>query len=183
LTEGLSPERSVRLIASPRAMICVLVCGLTAGAPVFAGAWCDVVFKDVAHEADVVLLGRVEKAKGGPTSVHVVEVLKGDCGRRLLELDAADLAGLKHDDHVLVALDGELRPLRGTRTLGFCEAISVLPIRGRKLRGRDRLDYDSRSTGMSLEELRDELRRDLGDDSKHARLSGRCGERAPAGHP
>ena len=89
------------------------------------------------------------------------------------QLIADILAGLRHEDHVLFALDGDLRPLRTTRSLGFCDAISVLPIRGKKLRGRDRLDYDSQSEGITLEELRDELSRDLADGSTHARLSGR----------
>lgn len=137
----------------------------------FAGTWCDVVFKDVAHEAEIVLLARIEKTKGASASVRVVDVLKGDCGQRLPNLDPADLAGLKHEDHVFVALDGDLRPLRGTRSLGFCEAISVLPVRNNKLRGRDRVNYDSQSKGITLEELRDELLRDLAEDSNHARLS------------
>jgi hypothetical protein len=161
------------LSVTQRAILFALACGLAAGAPVSAGAWCDVVFKDVAHEAEIVVLARVVKAKSEPAGIHVVDVLKGDCGQRLPKLDAVDLEGLRHQDHVLVALDADLRPLRGTRSLGFCEAISVLPIRGKKLRGRDRLDYDSQSKPMTLEELRDELSRDLADGSTHARLADR----------
>jgi hypothetical protein len=150
---------------------CLLAGGFAVATHVGAGTWCDVVFKDVAREADIVVLARVEQAKGEVPTVHVVDVLKGNCGACEMHLDSQDLDGVKDGDRLFVALDGDRRPVRGKRSLGFCGAISVLPIRGGKLRARDRLNYDSRAGGMTLDELREELSRDLAADSQSAQLS------------
>jgi len=162
------------LRAFRRVLIGLFAGGLAAVVAAPAGAWCDVVFKDVAQEAEVVLLGRIEKVKGGPTVVRVADILKGQYRESWLSLDPSDLDvdRLKHHDHVLVALDGSLEPLRQARGLGFCQPISVLPIRGGKLRSRERVDYDSLTGSLTLDAIRDELVRELGDGSRSARLSG-----------
>jgi hypothetical protein len=163
--------RKIGVSAWGRVAGCLLAGGFAAATHVGAGTWCDVVFKDVAREADIVVLARVEQAKDGAPTVHVVDVLKGSCGSCEVRLDPEDLDGVKDGDRLFVALDRDHRPVRGKRSLGFCGAISVLPIRGGKLRSRDRLNYDSQAGGMTLDELREELSRELAAGSKSARLS------------
>jgi hypothetical protein len=162
-------------LSRSRHAICTLACGLAAATPVFADAWCDVMFKDVAHEAQVVVLARVERAKGAPAVLRVDEVLKDESGHQVSVLPSEALEGhqVKHGDRVLVALDGDHRLVRVTRSLGGCAAISVLPIRGGKLRARDRVNYDSREGAITLDRIRQQLLDDFADDSRRARCSGR----------
>ena len=151
----------------PRAAIRLLLCAvLTAAVPATrADAWCDVVFKDVARSADIVLLAQVDKKKGEAPGLRVVEVFKGACEERTLNLQLEELAqsGVKDRDHVLLALTREMRLANDTRGLGACFAITVLPIRDGKLRARDRVNYDSRRGTMTLDELREELIHHLAD--------------------
>ena len=46
--------------------------------------------------------------------------------------------------------------------LGACLAISLLPIRNGKLRGRDRINYDYESDSLDIDQLRRRLLEDLG---------------------
>jgi hypothetical protein len=113
----------------------------------------------------------VAQLDAGPARVEVVDVLKGDCERSVLSLDPEDLDpdSVRVGDHLLLALDRDLQPLQSARGLGFCSAISVLPIRGGKLRARERVNYDSERQKMTLDEIRDELSRWLADGSGAAR--------------
>ena len=158
---------------SRRVPACVTVCGLAVAAPLWAGGWCDVVFKDVARQAPIVVLARVERTKAAPPTLHVLEVLKDRSEQGFSRLPSRILDGqpIKHGDHVLVALGDDHRPVVATRGLGMCEAISVLTIRGGKLRSRDRVNYDSDVGAMTLEELREDLRGDLAPDSRQASIS------------
>jgi hypothetical protein len=137
----------------------VLGWGLASSMAMASGSWCDVVFKDIAREADVLVLTRVELVDEAPPLLHVVDVLKGEYRRAELVLtgDALNGLGLKTGDQVLVALDDNHRQISTSRSLGMCDAISVLPIRSGKLRARDRLDYDSRKGAMTLNQLRQDL--------------------------
>jgi hypothetical protein len=78
---------------------------------------------------------------------------------------------VKDGDHVLVALDGKHRLVRTTHGLGACLAISVLPIRGGKLRAQDRVNYDSGTRAMTLDQLREQLLNDVAADSTRAHLA------------
>lgn len=146
-----------------------------ATSPPYAGAWCDVLFKDAALEADIVVLARVERPKQEPLGLSLVDVLKGECDRDGLKWLAPTLEDydVKHDDHVLLALDGDRRLLRQSRGLGLCRVISVLPIRKGRLRTRDRVDYDSLNGTLTLEEIERELRHEFTVPSHQATLSGR----------
>ena len=137
----------------------VLGWGLASSVAMASGSWCDVVFKDIAREADALVLTRVELVNEAPPLLHVVDVLKGEYPRGELALtgDALDGLRLKTGDQVLVALDGAHRQISTSRNLGMCDAISVLPIRGGKLRARDRLGYDSQRGGMTFNQLRQDL--------------------------
>jgi hypothetical protein len=160
---------------SRRVLVCAAICGLAFSAPLFAGTWCDVVFSDVAHDAGIVVLARVEKARGAAPVLHVAEVLKDRSESGFGRLPSRILDGIetKNGDHVLVALDEEQRLVVNAGGLGMCEAISVLVIRGGKLRSRDRVNYDSLTGTLTLEEIREQLRDDPTDAPRQASISGR----------
>ncbi len=127
-----------------------------------AAAWCDLVFKDIAPLAEVVVLAEARKPKGGQPELVVLEVLKGTCEKKTLRLNPAELgAGIKYGDQVILALTREHTLVRDNQGLGLCNVINVLRIRDGKLRARDRQGYDSRRKSMSLDQLRQELIRDL----------------------
>ena len=66
---------------------------------------------------------------------------------------------------MLLAVDAEGRPVQESASgLGACAAVSVLPIRGGKLRARDRPSYDNLDGAMTLDELKAELRKMFGSD-------------------
>ena len=124
-----------------------------------SGSWCDVVFKDIAREADALVLTQVELVDEAPPLLHVVDVLKGEYPRHelLLTGDALNGLRLKTGDQVLVALDDNHRQISTARNLGMCDAISVVAIRGGRLRARDRLGYDNQRGGMTFNQLRQDL--------------------------
>ena len=100
-----------------------------------AAAWCDLVFKDIAPLAEVVVLAEVREPEGRQPELVVVEVFKGACDRKTLSLDPVELvAGIKHGDQVMLALTREHALVRDNQGLGLCTAISFLHIRGGKLR-------------------------------------------------
>lgn len=138
-----------------------LACLLVAAVSQPAGAWCDLVFKDVAGLADAVVLAEVRESpesEDGTRQLDVIEVFKGGGVNDTLPLAPGDLAtDVKPGEQVLLALTRDNRLVQGNQGLGICSAVSVLPIRGGKLRARDRPDYDSGSRSMSLERLRREL--------------------------
>jgi len=128
-----------------------------------ADAWCDMVFKDVARKADVVLITRARAEKDGATELAVLDVIKGEYSAPTLEVsrDVLREYGIRAKDHVLLALgkDGQLVAL--SPGMGACFPVSLVRLRGEKLRGRDRVDYDSRREPMTLDELRLDLSRQL----------------------
>ena len=121
-------------------------------------------FKDVASRSDIVLLVQVEKKKGEPGTLNVVEVFKGTFEYQTLYLNLAEIgpARIKDRDHLFLALTKNGRLVRHVPGMGACAAISAVAIRGGKLRPRDRLGYDSRRETLSLEELRIEMVYHLG---------------------
>ena len=147
------------MTASGRTLICLMAGGLAVTGSSWAGSWCDVVFKDVARDAAAIVLTRVDRPTDGRATLHVTDVLKGECDQPVVGLAKRDLErhGLKHGDQVLLALDDDLLPIRATHGLGICEPVSLLPIRGGRLRSADRSGYDNGRKAMTLDELRREL--------------------------
>jgi hypothetical protein len=154
-------------------LICLVVGGLAVCNPLWAGSWCDVVFKDVARDAATVVLTRVDRPKDERPILHVTDVLKGECDQSVISLSKRELErhGLKPGDQVLLALDDDLLLIRATRGLGICEVISLLPIHRGRLRSEHRADYDSGRKPMTLDELRQDLRA-LPGASGHVGLDG-----------
>ncbi len=151
-----------------------LLCALAALIAQPAAAWCDLVFKDIAPLAEVVVLAKVQKPKGRQLELVVVEALKGTCDQKTLSLDPGELVtGIKRGDHVILALTSEYTLVRDNQGLGSCTVINVLHIRDGKLRARERQGYDSRHKVLSLDQLREELIRDLRPASHNTRFSAR----------
>ncbi len=135
-----------------------VACLLAATTVVTSGTWCDLVFKDVAPVADVIVLAEVHASKGHPPELHVAEVFKGYCADQTLNLNLEELGQrLRDGDQMVLALNRSCRLIRDSQGLGMCSAINVLHIRDGKLKSRDRLDYDSRRGTMTLDQLREEL--------------------------
>ena len=139
----------------------VVVCAILCVSPgqLLAEGWCDLVFKDVLDEASSVIVAEYRQSgKGGP-QITVQEVLKGSCTDDELDLDLKELAvhNFRNGDQMLLALTSFHQPVRVVRSMGGCTPVSVLPIRGGKLRARDRVNYDFLSKSISLEALRAEL--------------------------
>lgn len=146
-----------------------LSCALAALIAQPAAAWCDLVFKDVAPQAQVVVLAEIRKPKGRQPELVVVEVFKGASEMQALSLDPEALvARTRHGDQVILALTSEHSLVNDNRGLGLCSVVNVLHIRGGKLRARDRQAYDNRRRAMPLEQLREELMRDLRTESPAA---------------
>jgi len=132
-----------------------------------AEGWCDLVFTDVIGEADsVIIAGYHRKGKSGP-EFKVQEVLKGACADSDLDLDLEEFAyyRFKDGDQLVLALTSYHQPVRVVHGMGGCTAVSVLPIRGGKLRSKDRENYDFGSKSITLEALRAELLTLLDPDS------------------
>jgi len=148
------------LIASRRTLIRLAVAGLAVSGPLWAGSWCDVVFKDVARDAAAIVLTRVNEPTDDLLTLRVTDVLMGECDQSVVSLAKRELQRhrLKPGDQVLLALDDDLLLIRATHGLGICEPVSLLPIRGGRLRSADRPGYDSGRKSMTLDELRRDLR-------------------------
>lgn len=123
--------------------------------------WCGFLFKDVAEAARIVLLAQYHASGVEPATVKVVEVLKGAFTERTLALDLAELRSLRlrDRDYLLLALAANREPIRTLPGKGACSTVPILPVRGGKLRARDRQDYDDQQKPMTLDELRVELAR------------------------
>ena len=151
-----------------------LVCALAALIAQPAAAWCELVFQDIAPLAEVVVLAEVRAPKGEQPELVVVEAFKGTCDRKTLNLDPEELVtGIRHGDQVILALTTEHTLVRDNQGLGLCTTINVLHIRDGKLRAQDRQGYDSRRKALPLDQLREELIRDLRPASDNTRLSAR----------
>ena len=151
-----------------------LSCALAALIAQPAAAWCDLMFKDVAPLAEVVVLAEIRAPKDGQPELVVVEVFKGTFETEALHLDSEELtAKAKHGDQVILALTGKHTLVSDNQGLGLCSVVNVLHIRDGKLRARDRQGYDNRRKAMPLLQLREELIRDLRPESPGTRLSAR----------
>jgi hypothetical protein len=147
------------------AVVCVLLFLPSMGLQ--AEGWCDLVFTDVVGEADsVIIAGYHQKDKSLP-KFKVQEVLKGACTDSQLDLDLDEFAyfRLKDGDQLVLALTSHHQPVRVVHGMGGCTAVSVLPIRGGKLRSKDRENYDFGRKSITLEALRAELLTLLDPDS------------------
>ena len=124
-----------------------------------AEGWCDLVFKDVVESASNVIIAHYQKTGKSEPSVTVVEVLKGGCTDDELDMDLEELGSyrLKDGDRLVLALTSYHQPIRLLVGLGGCTPVSILPIRGGKLRARERADYDLLTKSITLEALRSEL--------------------------
>lgn len=144
--------------------------------------WCDIVFRDVARAADTVVIARVERAEHGAPSITVEEVLKGsvsDPTEIRITLEMFPEMGLRPGDHVLVALGDDGGPLQTIKGWGACRAVSALRIRKGRLKRVDRIDYDYLERPLTLDELRDQLRHDLGTDPPFRSASPTTGAATP----
>ena len=144
-------QRRIRPRAAARwALVCFLA--TLASAP--EAAWCDLLFKDVAGDAGLIVLVEYETTKGTTATIRVVETIKGDPGTIPVAAPAElELFGPRNGDRFMMALSEGGTWIRYVHGTGACAAISVLPIRGGKLRARHRSDYDGASRSMTLEEL------------------------------
>jgi hypothetical protein len=124
-----------------------------------AEGWCDLVFKDVVEKASSVIIADYHRASKVDVKVTVAEVLKGACTDEELEMDPEELERLrlKDGDKLVIALTSYHQPVRIVRELAGCAPVSILPIRGGKLRARERPNYDFMSKSMTLEALRSDL--------------------------
>lgn len=146
-----------------RRLVPPVAAALVASLVLFSGAiaegWCDLVFKDVVPTAQNVIVAGYHRSGKSDASVSVVEVLKGECTDEDLDMDLEELESyrLRDGDRLVVALTAYHQPIRVAEGMGGCTPVSILPIRGDKLRGRDRAHYDFRSKSMPFETLRSEL--------------------------
>jgi len=143
--------------AKAAAIACVLLYSVSGH--LSAEGWCDVVFKDILDEASSVIIANYRQSGKTLPQITVQEVLKGSCTDRELDLDPEELApyGFKDGDQLIVALTPYHQTVRVVPGLGGCTAVSILPIRGGKLRARDRMDYDFTNKSITLEALKAEL--------------------------
>jgi len=153
------PERTECRRLLERAALGLSVTLLAFVSTATAEGWCDLVFKDVVESAPTVIIARYHHAAKSRPSVTVVEVLKGDCTDDELDMDLEELKPyrLKNGDRLVVALTSHHQPIRVLGGLGGCTPVSILPIRGGKLRARERADYDFLTKSIALDDLRSEL--------------------------
>jgi hypothetical protein len=78
-----------------------------------------------------------------------------------VEQEVLEEYGIRPNDHVLLALGKDGQLVARSPGMGACLPVSLVRLRGDKLRGRDRVDYDSRREPMRLDELRLDLARQL----------------------
>jgi len=152
-------ERAARrtLSAWRLAIACALL--LASSARLSAEGWCDLVFTDVLDEADSVIIAGFRQKGADLPEFTVQEVLKGECTDAELDLDPEELEfyRLKDGDQLVLALTSYHQPVRVVDGLGGCTAVSILPIRGGKLRSRDRENYDFGGKSIPLDALRAQL--------------------------
>lgn len=123
-----------------------------------AEAWCELLFKDIARAASAIVLAEYRIERGQAPSVHVVEVLQGECARESLPLQSFQLPSNPRDgDRFLLALTQGYEPVSYLTSHGTCSAVNFLPIRKGRLSARVRADYDGENTPMTLEQLRLDL--------------------------
>ncbi len=122
-------------------------------------SWCELLFKEVAVAAENVVIADYRKAsRGRPESVTVVEILRGEVPQgQPIDPERLKSLRLKDGEQCVLALTSSFEPIRYLHGMGACTAVNALPIRGGRLRSRDRSNYDGGRKSMSLDELRTEL--------------------------
>jgi hypothetical protein len=138
-------------------MILCVAAGWAAAAP--GHAFCDLVFKDVAEYAPIVVLVEYRSPKRADPYLQIVEVLKGRTETEVLQLGSHGLSFYEpvHGDRFLLALTRERRLIKTVAGMGACSAKSVLAIRKGKVRSIDRDNWDGTGKAPNLDQLRTEL--------------------------
>jgi hypothetical protein len=138
---------------------CLIRLVLAASGDALASAWCELPFKAVAAGAPLLVHARVEPEGRAGVRLVVLDVLHGSADRATLRLASADLERyeLRRGDHVVMALTERWQIFQGSGPLGACQPVSVLPLRGGRLRPRDRPSYDSGDGPLSMEQVLEEL--------------------------
>jgi len=137
------------------ALLILLGC---AAAP--ATAWCNLPFREVARQVDLVVLAEFRKPRGEPAEVLVVEVMRGESPRGPLQLDpdALDMFHPRDGNQFLLALNARLQLVQYLDRLGVCRPVNAVPLHKGRLSGRDRFEYyDNGDESMTLDELRADL--------------------------
>jgi hypothetical protein len=122
-------------------------------------AWCDLPFKDIVHQVDLVVLAEYRKPRGKPAAVFPLQVFKGLPIAGPLALDPRELRGFRprNGSLFLLALSKRHRLVQYLERLGACSPVNAVLLRGGKLRGEDRFNYDNGSEPMTLEEVKADL--------------------------
>jgi hypothetical protein len=122
-------------------------------------AFCDLVFKDVAEYAPIVVLVEYRSPRQADPYLQVVEVLKGRTETEILQLGSKGLNLYKpaQGDRFLLALTRERRLVQTIAGMGACSAKSVLAIRKGKVRSIDRDNWDGSGKAPNLDQLRTEF--------------------------
>ena len=143
------------------AVVAALVLAASAGTSI--RAWCDLPFKDIVGSVDKVILVEYRKPRGKPASVVTLEVFKGESRPGSEDLEPADLAQYRprNGSRYLIALTRFGRIVQYIEGIGACSPVSVVPLRGEKLRADDRFNYDGGHEPMTLDALREDLIRHL----------------------
>jgi hypothetical protein len=123
------------------------------------GAFCELVFKDVAETAPVVVLAEYETSDAGEERLRVIEVVKGPPTTEVrLRGGALHSYRPERGDRFLLALTRGRRLVEAVPGLGACRSRSVLAIRKGKVRAVDRRNWDGSGSPPPLERMLAEIR-------------------------
>ena len=141
----------------PVAVLAAALFGL--GATINVGAFCDLMFKDVAEHAAIVVLVEYRKPKGAAPYLSVAEVLKGHTTSESLRLGEQGLKTYKpaDGDRFLLALTAERTLMQSVAGMGFCTPRNVLAVGKSKIRTVDRRNWDGTDTPRSIDQIRELL--------------------------
>jgi len=153
------PGRGLR----PVVVLAAALFGL--GATIDVGAFCDLMFKDVAENAAIVVLVEYRKPKGAEPYLSVAEVLKGHTESENLRLGEQGIKVYRpaDGDRFLLALTADRTLVQAVAGMGFCTPRNVLAVGKSKIRTVDRRNWDGTATPPTLDQIR-EL---LADSSMH----------------
>ena len=123
------------------------------------GAFCELMFKDVAEHAAIVVLVEYRKPKGAEPYLHVAEVLKGATDTETLRLGRQGLRTYKpaHGDRFLLALTVDRTLVGSVFGMGSCVPRSVLAVGKGKVRAVDRSNWDGTDSPPTLDRIREHL--------------------------
>jgi len=146
-----------------RRRVLVSALALAASAGTSTRAWCDLPFKDIVDRVETVILVEYRKPRGETASVVTLEVFKGESRQGSADLDPEELEAYRprNGAKYLIALTSFGRIARYIEGIGACSPVSVLPLRGQKLRADDRFNYDGGHDPLTLDALREDLTRHL----------------------